>query len=78
LLPIFRASILREEADQLGAHLRSGSNPEPVAAVSRANEHFVAGVDDGRRRDRHRCGSWNRYSRAAGIWRELTSATLLD
>src|SRR5262245_46081801 len=35
--------------------LCSGSNPEAVAEVSRANEHFFAGVD-GYRRDCHRCG----------------------
>lgn len=47
----------------------SGSHPEAVAAVSRTNEHFVAGVDDGRRRDRHRCGLGDRCSRAAALWR---------
>jgi hypothetical protein len=53
-------------------------NPEAVAAVSRANEHFVAGVDDGGRRDHHCCGWWDRYSRTAAIWRELAGAALLD
>jgi hypothetical protein len=51
----------------------SGSIPEAVAEVSRANEHFVAGVDDGRWRDRHRSAEWGRYSRTVAVWRELVS-----